>query len=559
MELEPAGQPRIFLSTLRASASDWRQAGASIAAALLIFAVLAPVARTPFTPVWAFIPSYQSALIVSDLITSILLVAQFTILGDRSLLAVGLGYLFTAMMAIVHALSFPGLFAASGVLGGDQQTTAWLYMGWHAGFPLAVSAYALLSGGKRVAPLPHGTRRAWIAAGTALTAGAVYGLMLLTTAGHALLPAIMTGNHYTDAMLGTVGTIWGLSLAAFLILMWRRPHSVLDLWLMVVMVAWLCDVGLSAVLNGGRFDLGFYAGRIFGLFAASFVLLVLLLETIALYGRLANSFEQERQERDRRLNELQQELIHVGRVNELGQMVSALTHELRQPLTAASNYLAAGEHLLRTGAADKSVPVLGSAAQQIVRANDVIERIREFVRKGEVARRPEDLAATIGEAAALAMAGGQGQGVTLDTFFDPALRPALIDRVQIQQVVLNLMRNAIEAMADASRRALAIRATRAADDTAEISIADTGPGLNSAVREKLFQPFVTTKSAGMGVGLSICRSIIELHGGVIWTSDNPGGGTVFHFTVPCSPAAEQREITKTLGQSTSRFSAVMES
>jgi two-component system, sensor histidine kinase and response regulator len=239
-----------------------------------------------------FIPSYQSALVVSDLITSILLVAQFTILGDRSLLAVGLGYLFTAMMAIVHALSFPGLFAAAGVIGGDQQTTAWLYMGWHAGFPLAVIAYALL-GGRERAPLPDRTRRAWIAAGAALVAAAAYGLTPLTTAGHALLPAIMTGNHYTGAMLGTVGMVWALSLAAFLVLFWRRPHSVLDLWLMVVMVAWMCDIGLSAALNAGRFDLGFYAGRIFGLFAASFVLLVLLVETIALYGRLANTFEQD--------------------------------------------------------------------------------------------------------------------------------------------------------------------------------------------------------------------------------------------------------------------------
>jgi two-component system, LuxR family, sensor kinase FixL len=221
-------------------------------------------------------------------------------------------------------------------------------------------------------------------------------------------------------------------------------------------------------------------------------------------------------------------------------MVSALTHELRQPLTAAGNYLAAGEHLLRTGAAEKSTPILGRAAQQIVRANDVIERIREFVKKGEVARRPEDLALIIGEAAALAMAGGGGRGVTLETVFDPALRPVLIDRVQIQQVVLNLMRNAVEAMADAPRRTLAIRAMPASDDTTEISIADTGPGLDSGVREKLFQPFVTTKAAGMGVGLSICRSIIELHGGRIWVSDNPGGGTVFHFTVSCTRADERR-------------------
>jgi len=194
--------------------------------------------------------------------------------------------------------------------------------------------------------------------------------------------------------------------------------------------------------------------------------------------------------------------------------------------------------MLHGGDPAKTEPMLARAAEQIVRAGKVIERIREFVRKGEVARRPEDLADTIREAAMLAMVGNLGRSVTLATVFDPALPRVLIDRVQIQQVVLNLMRNAIEAMAPMPRRALTIRATSLGEDVVEVSIADTGPGLDDVVRERLFRPFVTTKAAGMGVGLSICRSIIESHGGQIWTTDNPGGGTIFHFTVACVPAAE---------------------
>jgi signal transduction histidine kinase len=363
-------------------------------------------------------------------------------------------------------------------------------------------------------------------------AGAVCALTAVATVGHQLLPAIMVGNHYTEAMLAVVGTVWGLSLAALAVVFWRRPHSVLDAWLMAVMVAWLCDIGLSAVLNSGRFDLGFYAGRVFGLVAANFVLLVLLLETIALYARLASTFEQERAERESRLRELQDELIHVGRVNELGEMVSALAHELRQPLTAATNYLGAAQALTCSGDALKAEPVLGRAVQQIARANDVIDRIRQLVKKERVERQPEDLAATINEAVTLATIGRQGQLVTLKKMIDPSLPPVLIDRIQIQQVVLNLMRNAIEAMGEIPQRTLAIRATPTPEDMAEISIADTGPGLVDVVRDKLFQPFVTTKAAGMGVGLSICRSIVESHGGRIWASDNPGGGTVFHFTLP---------------------------
>jgi signal transduction histidine kinase len=423
------------------------------------------------------------------------------------------------------------------VLGGDQQTTAWLYMAWHVGFPLAVIAYALLRRGLPTS-LPSLRRPGLaIAVGVTLVAGVVTGLTVIATAGHDLLPAIMAGHHYTDAMFGTVVTVWGLSLAALAVLVWLRPHSVLDLWLIVVMVAWLCDIGLSAALNSGRFDLGFYAGRLFGVCAASFVLLVLLLETISLYARLADSFSRERAAREGRLAELQQELIHVGRVNELGQMASALTHELNQPLTAATNYLAAAQAVMGAGDAVKAAPILDRAAQQITRTGAVIERIRQFVKKGEVARRPDDLAEAVREAVALATAGGQARGVTLQTEFDPALPPVLIDRVQIQQVVLNLVRNAIEAMANSPRRTLVVRTAAAPDMAAEVSIADTGPGLDAAVREKLFQPFVTTKASGMGVGLSICRSIIELHGGRIWIDDNRGGGTVFHFTVPCVRAA----------------------
>lgn len=527
------GQSRIFLSSFPARPSDWQQAGASVTVFLLIFAGLAPVAQIPLPQVWAFIPSYQAALAVNDLVTSILLLSQFAILRSISLLALALGYLFTALMAISHGLSFPGLFAPEGLLGAGPQTTAWLYMAWHAGFPMGVMAYTATSGDGRTA-----TRPPWaIAAGGIVVIAIVCGVTLLATAGHSLLPSIMQGNHYTGAMYGTIAIVWGLSLAALLQLAWRRPHSVLDLWLMVVLVAWLCDIGLSVVLNAGRFDLGFYAGRVFGLLAASFVLIVLLLETGALYARLATSFERESAEQEDRLQELQQELIHVARVSELGQMAQALSHELNQPLTAAGTYLAAAKELLQAGNVARGQQMLVRAAGQVTRAGEVVERVRLLVRKGEVARRPDDLAATVNEAAALAFTGGQAAGIHLQLIVDAAMPAVLIDRVQIQQVLLNLMRNAIEALAASPRREIVVRTGTTVDGMAEITVADTGPGLGEGVRERLFQPFVTTKATGLGIGLSICRSIIESHGGRIWISDSEGGGTVFHFTVPYSEAA----------------------
>ena len=530
-----AAQSRIFLSTLPADTGERRRALASAMVFLIIFLAVAPFARIPLPQVWGFIPSYQSALVTCDLITAVLLLAQFVILRARALLPLALGYLFCALIAIAHALTFPGLFSPEGLLGAQPQTTAWLYMAWHGGFPVAVIAYALLGKSRGADRLVHYHPYVAIAAGTLLVAGGVGALVAVATTGHDLLPEIMAGHHYTGAMLGTVSTVWAVVWIALAVLWSRRPHSVLDVWLMVILVAWLGDVALSAMLNAGRFDLGFYAGRAFGLCAASFILIVLLLETITLYARMATSFESETAERDSRLSELRLELIHVGRLNELGQMVSALSHELNQPLTAATTYIETCE-MLRDSNPDRSRQVLRRAAEQIERAGHVITRIRQFVKKGDVEWRSEDLVTTIKEAVALATIGTEELGIGVRTVFGPSVPYVFIDRVQIQQVLINLIRNAVEAMADGSRRELVIRAVSVPDDMVEISIADTGPGLDKTVRARLFQPFVTTKSAGMGVGLSICHSIVELHHGRMWVTDNPGGGTVFHFTIAAADA-----------------------
>ncbi len=288
-----------FLPTLPARPFDRRLALAVLIVSTLIFAVTAPFARVQLPAVWAFIPSYQSALAINDLITAILLYAQFRTFYAPSLLLLASGYLFTALMAVVHALSFPGLFAPTGLLGAGVQTTAWIYMFWHSGFPLVVIGYAL----EKTRPPLRASGRALVLS-LAVVLAAVVGLTLLATVGQDMLPAIMQGNGYTSQLVIVTGTVWALSLAALVVLWMRRPHSVLDLWLMVVMASWLFDIALAAVLNGGRFDLGFYAGRVYGLMAASFVLIALLLETGELYRVLARSFEVERAEAAHRISSI---------------------------------------------------------------------------------------------------------------------------------------------------------------------------------------------------------------------------------------------------------------
>jgi len=278
---------QIFLSTLSPGPGQRLLALTVVLLSFAVFAVVVPFAKVPLAQVWAFIPTYQSALVICDLITAVLLFGQFHSRRARSLSALASGYLFTGLTAIVHMTTFPGLFEPTGLLGAGPQTTAWLYMIWHGGFPMFVIAYALLKRGERTdtSAAPN-TGQAQVLFSFALVLAAVCGCALLVTQGQALLPELIEGTHYTPMMIKVTSCVWALSLAA-LVVLWRfRSESVLDLWLMVVMCAWLVDIALAAVLNGARFDLGFYAGRVYGLLAASFVLLVLLVESGMLYARL---------------------------------------------------------------------------------------------------------------------------------------------------------------------------------------------------------------------------------------------------------------------------------
>lgn len=241
----------------------------------------------------------------------------------------------------------------------------------------------------------------------------------------------------------------------------------------------------------------------------------------------------ERQQTEARLQELQSELVHISRLTALGEMASTLAHELNQPLSAISNYLRGSVRLL--GAEDipreRLTEALEKASEQTLRAGEIIRRLRDFVSRGETERRVESLPKLIEEASALALVGVKERGVRVEFDLDPIVDLVLADRVQIQQVVLNLIRNAIDAMEDCACRELRVSVRPAEDHLVKVSVADTGPGVSPAVIDQLFQPFITTKRHGMGVGLSISRTIIEAHGGRIWAEPTPGGGATFHFTL----------------------------
>jgi two-component system, LuxR family, sensor kinase FixL len=241
----------------------------------------------------------------------------------------------------------------------------------------------------------------------------------------------------------------------------------------------------------------------------------------------------ERQQTEARLQELQTELVHISRLTAMGEMAQALAHELNQPLTAIANYMKGSRRLLEDKTDEDSILIrdaMDKAGEQSMRAGQIIRRLRDFVARGESERRVESLTKLVEEASALALVGAKEQKVRVRFQFDPSADLVLADKVQIQQVILNLMRNAIEAMEKSERRELTL-SSRFDDDKVTVSIADTGSGIPEEVAAHLFQPFITSKAQGMGVGLSISRTIVEAHGGQIAAEANPGGGTVFRFTL----------------------------
>jgi two-component system sensor kinase FixL len=249
----------------------------------------------------------------------------------------------------------------------------------------------------------------------------------------------------------------------------------------------------------------------------------------------------ERQRTDARLQELQAELVHISRLTAMGEMASALAHELNQPLSAIANYMKGSRRLLEARTDPEAAQVreaMNKAAEQSQRAGQIIRRLRDFVARGETERRVESLKKLVEEASALALVGAKEHGVRVTFHIDAAGDAVLVDKVQIQQILLNLIRNAVEAMDQSDRRELLIATRAQAAGLVEISVADSGPGIAPEIASQLFQPFVTTKPLGMGVGLSISRSIVESHGGHIRCEPNAGGGTVFRFTVPRATSEE---------------------
>jgi two-component system sensor kinase FixL len=289
-------------------------------------------------------------------------------------------------------------------------------------------------------------------------------------------------------------------------------------------------IGIGRIVVGERKD------------GSTFPMELAVAEVRSEHGRFFTGFVRdltERREREARVQELQAEVVHISRLSAMGEMASALAHELNQPLSAIANYLAGARRLLgkAEGGNHRALDAVDKAANQALRAGDIIRRLRDFLARGEGERSLESMAKLVHEACGLALVGAKERGIDVRYSLDPHLDRVVVDRIQVEQVIVNLVRNALDAMQDQPSGVLSV-STHIDGDMAVVSVSDTGPGLDPAAAERLFQPFVTTKAHGMGVGLSISRTIVEAHGGRIWTEPNPGGGAIFRFSVRLAPDEE---------------------
>jgi signal transduction histidine kinase len=508
------------LSTLPPSRALKRLALAVVLAMLVIFFIASgPLARVQLPRVAAFVPAYTMAVVFSDMITAILLFSQFSIFRTRALLVISSGYLFTALMPIPWILMFPGVFVPDGFLIGGLQSRVFLWFFWHGGFPIFVVFYVLFKDAEPGKRYWRGTTTAAIALSVALTATVVAALGLFFALEDSILPRVQLDPLRLSPLwlYLAVPTVSLIMLALFML--WIRRRSILDLWLMVVMCASTLEIWLSYFPDATVYRFGWYISRIFGLLSASLVLLVLLLETTTLYGRLLGAVLAQRREREVRLV--------------TGDAIAAnIAHEVNQPL---SGMIASAEGGVRW--LDRSAPDLDQATlafKHIIvaghRAAEVIASVRANFKRDARNRVSLSVNELIEEALALTSRDLQSQRIVVRAEPNEKVPQVLGDRILLQQVLVNLINNAIDSMAGEDEpRILHLRSEVDDDKSVIVSVADTGSGIDSEDGGRIFAPLFTTKSEGMGMGLAICRAIIEAHDGKLWYSPNTPRGAVFRF------------------------------
>lgn len=493
--------------------------GALSGALLLIF----PHRDTQLTEINAFVPVINAIMLVSELIIATLLYSQAAVFRSRALVILASGYVFASLLLIPHALTFPGAFAPSGLLGAGVNTTAWLASFRRLAFPIAVIAYAILKRVDATERLETALPPPKILGAMVTTLVVTCSATLLAITGHGLLPPLFL-NHRdaisANLLILNVATI-ALTIGAIIILL-RQKKSVLDVWLVVALAGWLVQSLLNLPLNA-RFTLGWYL--LFGLMlsASLVVMLALVAESNRLYARLAISTSERERERE-------------AQMMSMDSVAAAISHEIGQPV-AAANLSAAASLGWLTGPEPNIKMAIQSLRDTIDagrRTFEVIKSIRATFNKESGTLCEVSLNDLVRETAMLLDRELAAQKVLLQLTLDDGLPPVVGNRVQLQRVLLNLLTNAIESLSATRRRIrrIKIRTAPVGGEQVVVEVSDSGRGIAPESIVQIFEPFSTTKATGRGLGLSLSRTIVENHGGRLWASPHVPHGATFHLQMP---------------------------
>jgi len=514
----------IAITTMPANPAQRRTALVVVILLSVIALSVAPIANIQLGQIDAFIPVLQTVLSAADLITATLLFAQYSIYPQPALLVLASGYVFSGSFAFLQTLAFPGGYSSAGLIGDGTNSAAWFFVLWHTTFLGAVLLYGMSKDRKSsFFPAPRSIRLR--IAGTIVCAFVAVGcLSWVVTGGIEYLPKFYSNNVTLQTRLGNQVNLTLCSLAiAALVTLFVRRRTVLDLWLMVILLAWIPNFLVAAVASSVRFSVGWYAARGFALLASCMLLSVLLTEMTFLYSRLANALTLQRRERSNRLMSVEA-------------ATAAMAHELRTPLGSIA--LNASTALSQLRANPPDLKELGAILDDIeatsYRAGEVISSIRELSARAPSDRRTitglEDIARQV---LGLAQHDLQINHISIATEFGNDLPRVRADSTQLQQVVLNLVKNAIEAMTQVAPvdRSLRLGARLEGSETV-LSVGDSGTGIPPEDRDRIFEPFFTTKAAGMGLGLAICRTVVENHGGKLRLAKSDSRGSIFEIAMP---------------------------
>jgi signal transduction histidine kinase len=486
-------------------------------------AAIAPFASIQLPQVNAFIPVLQTVVSAADLVTAMLLFAQFSIQPQRAILSLASGYVFSSSFAFLQTLAFPGAYAPAGLIG-DANTAAWMFVLWHATFPTAILAYALSKDVTGVVTLRDRSTMTPIVITVVCVLAVIAGLTWIVTAKTEYLPSFYTTDVRLQTRFGNqvnfALSLWVVT--ALAVLLFRR-RTILDLWLMVTLLAWMPNFLVAALSSSVRFSVGWYAARGFVLIASCMVLTGLLTETTFLYSRLASAIISQRRER-------------TNRILSIDAVSAAIAHELRTPLGAIALNASTALSQLRSNPPEleEMDDILSDIEAESHRAGAIISSMRELTTKTTDRReliQVEDIAQLV---LRLLQYDLLINDVSVSTEFQGDLPDVHLDDMQLQQVLVNLIRNAIDAMSSVPPQARRLHLTTGLDghSTVLLSVQDSGPGIPVEDRERIFDPFFTTKSGGTGLGLAICFTVVANHGGKLRLVKSDSGGSIFEIAIP---------------------------